>query len=511
MNDFWTPTQFWTPAHFAVEQQDAPDGMTPMQVAEYYDHTLAIDLSRRHISKRAPRRGPLDRLAASYPVPGCGPCEHQLRFSGIEFPRAVKNSPAVCSEEEVEVMLLPDRRAVRAHMPYVLRIVMGRLGRLSALHGTLFLLGVAGLVISLVGLDVGSMLALTLGLVGILLSVIGIVAQVIEDWVRVSRIYFDVRAKPFDASYSAPYDGWSRVHFNGHSSVHSEELDARLRDDPVIPLEIEPGLWNVPAEYEEARQLVRVRLDFDDAKIRLHDDLDAEADVVRVQRTRYSAHTVTNLLGEKVLRERQRQREMVPGDAVLLRSGLIPRLRHSRCSNHLGVDVVAVSSSGRVVLTLQGEKNTTNQGMLAPSGSGSMDWADLQASPDLLGLVKYAMLREMSEELGLRRSEQVRSSDVRVLRYTRVTNWGGKPQFCGVARLGDVREQVRGIEHRYHRDHFSIEFDPDGGAQHFVATVRSYVQDNAARVSFPLYETLDVLCAWLERDPQAWTWLMTRG
>ncbi|WP_330234757.1 hypothetical protein [Streptomyces sp. NBC_00566] len=408
-------------------------------------------------------------------------------------------------------MLLPDRRAVRAHMPYVLRIVMGRLGRLSALHGTLFLLGVAGLVISLVGLDVGSMLALTLGLVGILLSVIGIVAQVIEDWVRVSRIYFDVRAKPFDASYSAPYDGWSRVHFNGHSSVHSEELDARLRDYPVIPLEIEPGLWNVPAEYEEARQLVRVRLDFDDAKIRLHDDLDAEADVVRVQRTRYSAHTVTNLLGEKVLRERQRQREMVPGDAVLLRSGLIPRLRHSRCSNHLGVDVVAVSSSGRVVLTLQGEKNTTNQGMLAPSGSGSMDWADLQASPDLLGLVKYAMLREMSEELGLRRSEQVRSSDVRVLRYTRVTHWGGKPQFCGVARLGDVREQVRGIEHRYHRDHFSIEFDPDGGAQHFVATVRSYVQDNAARVSFPLYETLDVLCAWLERDPQAWAWLMTRG
>ncbi|WP_330234756.1 hypothetical protein [Streptomyces sp. NBC_00566] len=55
MNDFWTPTQFWTPAHFAVEQQGASDGMTPMQMAEYYDHTLAIDLSRRHISKRAPQ------------------------------------------------------------------------------------------------------------------------------------------------------------------------------------------------------------------------------------------------------------------------------------------------------------------------------------------------------------------------------------------------------------------------------------------------------------------------
>ncbi|WP_130329981.1 hypothetical protein [Streptomyces sp. BK022] len=423
----------------------------------------------------------------------------------------MRNSPAVCSEEEVDVMVLPDQRAVRARMPYAVRIVMGRLGRLSALHGTLLLLGVVGLVISLVGLDAGSMLALTLGLAGIVLSVIGIVAQVGEDWVRVSRIYFDARAKPFDASYSAPYDGWSRLRFQGHSSVHSEELDARLRDDPVIPVEIEPGLWNVPAECEEARQLVRVQLDFDDDKIRLHDDLVAEADVVRVQRTRYSAHTVTNLLGEKVLRERQRRHELVQGDAVLLRNGLIPRLRYSRCSNHLGVDVVAVSSSGRVVLTLQGERNTTNAGMLAPSGSGSMDWADLQAGPDLLGVVKSAMLREMSEELGLRRSERVGSGDVRVLRYTRVTNWGGKPQFFGVARLGDVREQVRGIEHRYHRDHFSIEFDPDGGARHFVATIRDYVQDNAARVSFPLYETLDVLCSWLERDPRAWGWLMGGG
>ncbi|RZU45976.1 hypothetical protein EV284_0626 [Streptomyces sp. BK022] len=435
----------------------------------------------------------------------------QLDVHGIEFLVAVRNSPAVCSEEEVDVMVLPDQRAVRARMPYAVRIVMGRLGRLSALHGTLLLLGVVGLVISLVGLDAGSMLALTLGLAGIVLSVIGIVAQVGEDWVRVSRIYFDARAKPFDASYSAPYDGWSRLRFQGHSSVHSEELDARLRDDPVIPVEIEPGLWNVPAECEEARQLVRVQLDFDDDKIRLHDDLVAEADVVRVQRTRYSAHTVTNLLGEKVLRERQRRHELVQGDAVLLRNGLIPRLRYSRCSNHLGVDVVAVSSSGRVVLTLQGERNTTNAGMLAPSGSGSMDWADLQAGPDLLGVVKSAMLREMSEELGLRRSERVGSGDVRVLRYTRVTNWGGKPQFFGVARLGDVREQVRGIEHRYHRDHFSIEFDPDGGARHFVATIRDYVQDNAARVSFPLYETLDVLCSWLERDPRAWGWLMGGG
>ncbi|MER5197830.1 hypothetical protein ACWD3J_00825 [Streptomyces sp. NPDC002755] len=407
-------------------------------------------------------------------------------------------------------MQLTSRRAWRAHMPYLLRIILGRFGRLSALHGSLLGIGVLGVVISVVGFEDGSLVALLLGLAGILASLVGILAQIVEDWRRVSRIYRDTRTRAFDASYAAPYDGWSRLRFNEFSSVHSEEVDARLRSDSDIPLQMEPGFWDVPAECEEVRRLIRVLLDFDDDKIRLSDDLLPDTDRVRVQKTQYSAHVVTNLLGEVMLREQRRRRELVSSEAVLLRNGTIPRLRYSNCSNHLGVDVVAVTSSGRVVLTLQGDKNDTNQGMLAASGSGSMDWKDLRRCPDLLRLVKSTMLREMSEELGLRSRDAVGFGDVRVLRYVRVTNWGGKPQFCGVARLGEVNEEVRGIERRYHRDHFSIDFDPEAGPLDFARTVRGYVQEHAKRVSFPLYETLDVLCTWLERDADAWPWLMRR-
>ncbi|MDQ0581272.1 hypothetical protein [Streptomyces rishiriensis] len=407
-------------------------------------------------------------------------------------------------------MQLTSSRALRAHMPYLLRIILGRFGRLSALHGSLLGIGVLGVLISVVGFEDGSLVPLLLGLGGILASLIGILTQIVEDWQRVSRIYRDSRISPFDAAYAAPYDGWSRLHFNEFSSVHSEDVDARLRSDPDIPLQIEPGLWDVPAECEGVRRLVRVLLDFDDDKIRLADDLLPDTDRVRVQKTQYSAHVVTNLLGEVMLREQRRRRELVSSEAVLLRNGTIPRLRYSSCSNHLGVDVVAVTTSGRVVLTLQGDKNDTNQGMLAASGSGSMDWKDLRRCPDLLRLVKSTMLREMSEELGLRSRDAIGLGDVRVLRYVRVTNWGGKPQFCGVARLGEVNEEVRGIERRYHRDHFSIDFDPEGTAGDFATTVRGYVEDHAKRISFPLYETLDVLCTWLERDADAWSWLMTR-
>ncbi|MFJ8631835.1 hypothetical protein [Streptomyces sp. NPDC093568] len=394
-------------------------------------------------------------------------------------------------------------------MPYLLRIILGRFGRLSALHGGLLGVGVLGVVISFVGFEGGSLVPLLLGLAGVLASLAGIFAQIVEDWTRVSRIYRDTRTNPLNASYAAPYDGWSRLGFNGFSSVHSEDLDDRLRSDLDISLHVEPGLWDVPTECEEARRLVRVLLDFDDDKIRLCDDLLPDTDRVRVQKTQYSAHVVTNLLGEVMLRERQRRRELVSSEAVLLRNGTIPRLRYSSCSNHLGVDVVGVTSGGRVVLTLQGDKNDTGQGMLAASGSGSMDWKDLQRCPDLLRLAKSTMLREMSEELGLRGRGRLGLSDIRVLRYVRVTNWGGKPQFCGVARLGEVNEEVRGIERRYHRDHFSIEFDPEGGAGEFVMTVRGYVEENAKRISFPLFETLDVLCTWLERDADAWPWLMS--
>jgi ankyrin repeat protein len=38
---------------FGADPQLAdPDGRTPMHMAEQYDHTLAIDLLRRHISRQ---------------------------------------------------------------------------------------------------------------------------------------------------------------------------------------------------------------------------------------------------------------------------------------------------------------------------------------------------------------------------------------------------------------------------------------------------------------------------
>lgn len=403
-----------------------------------------------------------------------------------------------------------ERHFLRLRTPYLLRIAMGRFGRLSALHGALLGLGLFGITISLVGFPTDSLIPLLLGVAGIIASLVGILAQIIEDWGRVSRIYRHARTLPFVAPYAPPYDNWSHLSFNGFSSVHHEDLDARLRSGSDIPLQIGRTMWEAPAECEEARRMIRVLLDFDDDKIRLSDDLLPDSTSTLVQKTQYSAHTVTNLLGEVALRERRRQRDLVSSESVLLRNGVVPRLKYSRCSNHLGVDVVGVTSGGRVVLTLQGEKNDTNQGMLAASGSGSMDWKDLRGCTNVVDLAKKTMIREMSEELGITDRRTIGMENIRVLRYVRVTNWGGKPQFCGVARLDEFNEEVRGIERRYHRDHFSIEFDPDRGPENFALQIRAYVTENAKRISFPLYETLQSLCHWLDHDPEAWTWLMGR-
>ncbi len=72
-----------------------------------------------------------------------------------------------------------------------------------------------------------------------------------------------------------------------------------------------------------------------------------------LQRTDYSAFIVTNRIGSVELRERGAQRPLVDTGEVLLNAGRIPRLSRSRCSNHSGVDVLAVTDDGRVLITRQ--------------------------------------------------------------------------------------------------------------------------------------------------------------
>ena len=159
------------------------------------------------------------------------------------------------------------------------------------------------------------------------------------------------------------------------------------------------------------------------------------------------------------------------------------------------------------MLVRQSDNNDVSQGLLAPSGSGSCDWPDALQCDDLLQIAKAGMLREMSEELGLRKAAIPRPSDVRVIGYARLTYLGGKPDFFGVCRLPPIEERVRWSEERYTDDFYSLDIGPSPTASTMVEKVARFKKEHTSDLSFPLYMALTLMEAWVRSDVAAAQWL----
>jgi hypothetical protein len=311
------------------------------------------------------------------------------------------------------------------------------------------------------------------------------------------------------SNYEAPYDAWSEVALKDWHAIHDPKLNAKLIAGMSIATDCNERTWLPDAsDLNGFRELLSSDLDADEAKIRLGSDLLCDTARVSVQKTPYSAFLVTNKLGISILHRRgDHQKELIDPEAIIAPGGRIPQLLRSRCSNHLGVDILAVTSSGKVLLTRQTRHTQLSKNLLAPSGSGSMDWADLRGHSNLVAAVTDAMQREMCEELGLGQAEGPGLGDIRVLGYARLTHLGGKPQFFGVARLGNVSGKVRPQEKRYVHDYEMVDTGPSGTLSEMLDALQAFETKRVGEFSFPLYLNFLMLRDWMTSDVSASTWL----
>ena len=103
----------------------------------------------------------------------------------------------------------------------------------------------------------------------------------------------------------------------------------------------------------------------------------------------------------------------------------------SACSNVIGVSTLIVSKDNFVYLTQQSGQNIQSAGLVAPSGSGSVDFADLGKiglEGTLIDLVKYAARRESLEEGGLPLDVSENFNQI-PLGFARMLHVGAKPEF----------------------------------------------------------------------------------
>ena len=124
----------------------------------------------------------------------------------------------------------------------------------------------------------------------------------------------------------------------------------------------------------------------------------------------------------------------------------IKTLSNSDFSDHIGVSTLLYSSDGYVVVFRQAGYSGYNGGMLVPSGSGSMDYADYQEDKDFRDVVVRAAERELFQESSL---EKVLSHgdwegqiSTKVLSFYRDIERGGKPEFCCVSTIDKGKEYL---------------------------------------------------------------------
>ena len=114
-------------------------------------------------------------------------------------------------------------------------------------------------------------------------------------------------------------------------------------------------------------------------------------------------------------------------------------------SLHLGIEVLAISSDGVLLLPMQSGKASYSRGMRAPSASGSVDWSDTSGAKTLKQMLLNAGRRELAEEWGSGPYPQapLLRSSLMPVGYFRNAARNGKPQFVAIARLACAAADLR--------------------------------------------------------------------
>ncbi|MCG9893940.1 MAG: hypothetical protein MH204_00510, partial [Fimbriimonadaceae bacterium] len=106
-------------------------------------------------------------------------------------------------------------------------------------------------------------------------------------------------------------------------------------------------------------------------------------------------------------------------------------------SDHVGVSTIAMTSDHQIVLWVQSRHAQESPGLLAPTGSGSLDWKDTVGKGNLEELLVSGMNRELSEESHRFGTKQINVKHIesKIIGFYRRLSRGGKPDFLGISRL----------------------------------------------------------------------------
>lgn len=242
------------------------------------------------------------------------------------------------------------------------------------------------------------------------------------------------------------------------SVVRGDDLDEHLvRRGDQIRVRMRSERYSLPKELEDLAGFVLNRTTSgkwptNGTSLRLvtdprHLSNDSHAGSLIVQPVGYFDYLCSNELMKFQLRKQGKMLSLL--NEFMLTDNALLGLDESELANVIGVSTVAVTTDGYALLVLQTEINSASGGLLAPSGSGSLEPQDLATSlestdlhgseTDLLALVAAGATREMREETGIPKDFV---GATRLLGYGRWVERGAKPEFYATTQLKGTKAEI---------------------------------------------------------------------
>jgi hypothetical protein len=154
---------------------------------------------------------------------------------------------------------------------------------------------------------------------------------------------------------------------------------------------------------------------------------------LKLQRVYYEDYLRTNLvLDAKVAGKRETLRQYLHADGVL------EELGESPLANNLGVNILAFTADGSLIVQKRSKKVAFRRGELCPSGSGTLAFGDVQQEATL---DRVRLLREAIDEVGIRR-EDIKPHSTSLLGISRELIRGGQPEMFLTATVNVTESEV---------------------------------------------------------------------
>lgn len=284
--------------------------------------------------------------------------------------------------------------------------------------------------------------------VNLLLALLAVVMLVFEfrGYLR-ARGEIDFPGRPSDqfrdvqASYSTDsrYEFWRMpggsfvFDRDGSSAIRHGLVSAELMDDPYV---LAPELSDFGRVFEKRRA---ARIDFyNGAVLGLSNDVDlgpTGGGKVRLTPATYRDHLSSDIFAMHDVVVAGRRRSEFGRRLFVDRRARLRSFESSWLLNSVGTSAIALTTDGKVVLVEQSTKNESSGGLLAPSGSGSLEPQDFGGSR-VLGLAEVlaaGAMRELREEAG------ILETDILGYEFLGIGRWvqkAAKPEAFTLVHLG---------------------------------------------------------------------------